>query len=184
MRILYGVCGEGLGHSSRAKEVIPFLQKKGHKVKVICYGDSYRALKNKFDCLKVEGVSPYYLDGEMRFKGTVKSSLDAFYGNLKNSLMIKKEIEKFAPEICITDMEPLVPIIRRLYGLPLISFDNQHRLTHLKFKVPFKYWKDYLVAKTTVKRCVSRADSFVIVSFANLEKKSKEQNVHVVSPLL
>ena len=34
-KILYGVCGEGSGHSSRAKEVIENLTKQGHQVKVV-----------------------------------------------------------------------------------------------------------------------------------------------------
>ncbi len=35
MRVLYGVSGEGLGHSSRAEEVIRHLKKKGHEVLVM-----------------------------------------------------------------------------------------------------------------------------------------------------
>ena len=38
MRILYGVCGEGFGHSSRAKEIIKHLENKGHTILIITYG--------------------------------------------------------------------------------------------------------------------------------------------------
>ncbi|MBU0760680.1 MAG: hypothetical protein KJ600_02350 [Nanoarchaeota archaeon] len=44
MKTLYGVAGEGLGHSSRAMEVIPFLEKKGHEVLVVTYGQAYDVL--------------------------------------------------------------------------------------------------------------------------------------------
>ena len=37
-RIVYGVSGEGSGHSSRAREMIPHLERAGHRVRVVTYG--------------------------------------------------------------------------------------------------------------------------------------------------
>ena len=43
-RIVYGVSGEGSGHSSRASEIIPFLLDSGHEVKVVSYNRGYNNL--------------------------------------------------------------------------------------------------------------------------------------------
>jgi UDP:flavonoid glycosyltransferase YjiC (YdhE family) len=32
MRILYGVSGEGFGHRSRARKIIPYLESRGHEI--------------------------------------------------------------------------------------------------------------------------------------------------------
>jgi uncharacterized protein (TIGR00661 family) len=181
MRILYGVAGEGLGHSSRAKEVIPFLEKRGHKVLVVTYGQAYDALKNDFKCLKVEGIMPHYENGEINFGKTITEGLEVVWNNLAQSGEIKKKVESFKPDVCISDMEPVVPIIRRIYGLPLISFDNQHRLVFMKYKTPFRYWKEKEIAKRVVEGCVARADAFIVLSFTKGKLKTKEK-VYVVDP--
>jgi hypothetical protein len=47
--ILYGVNGEGSGHSSRAREVITHLQAQGHRVHVASFDRGYHNLKDDFD---------------------------------------------------------------------------------------------------------------------------------------
>ncbi len=54
-RIIYGVAGEGSGHSSRSREIIAYLQSRGHTVKVVSYDRGYRNLCDKFDVFETEG---------------------------------------------------------------------------------------------------------------------------------
>ncbi|MEK6855321.1 MAG: glycosyltransferase family protein [Nanoarchaeota archaeon] len=184
MRILYGVAGEGFGHSSRAKRIIPYLQRKGHSVLVVTYGQAYDVLYNEFDVLKIAGFTIAFEEGNLDKSQTVKKGIDTIIENLKDWRKIKREVEKFNPELCITDMEPIVPVIRKLYKLPLICFDNQHRLTHLELNVPGEYKKDYIFAREIVNRFVSKADAFVIVSFVKSRVRKDGGKVRVVSPLI
>ncbi len=62
MKILYGVCGEGQGHASRAKVVIGNLINKGHEVKVLAYGKAYETLKEEFNCMKTYGLKIFFKD--------------------------------------------------------------------------------------------------------------------------
>ncbi len=181
MNILYGVCGEGFGHSSRAQEIITHLEQRRHRVLVVTYGQAYNVLK-KFNILKVEGVSLSFKQGKLSLISTITENIPRLLKNLKNWRKIKKKIDAFKPDLCITDMEPIVPIISHFYKLPLISIDNQHRLTHLELQIPKKYRKDFLIAKYVVKRCVSRARAFIILSF--VKSKKKTENVHIVAPIL
>ena len=180
MRILYGVCGEGFGHSSRAGKVIEHLLKKGNEVLVVTYGQAYDVLK-KYPVVRVPGLKMVFEKGRLSTRKTIIDNLKEFLKDYKPFLNLKRRVEKFEPEICITDMEPLVPIISNWYKIPLISFDNQHRITHLKLNVPRKYAKDYLLAKGVVNRVVSRAEAFIILSFA---KQKTTGGVFVVEPLL
>jgi len=48
-RMLYGVCGEGLGHASRSKILINYLKKQNHEIKIIAGGKAYKFLSEEFD---------------------------------------------------------------------------------------------------------------------------------------
>jgi len=53
MKILYGLSRDGFGHSSRARTIIPYLEKKGHKVKVMTYGRAVKVLKKSLMFLRL-----------------------------------------------------------------------------------------------------------------------------------
>ena len=182
MRILYGVCGDGFGHSSRALIVADYLKKKGHDVKIITYGRAYKVLKDKFDVFKVSGLQMIFVRGVLKKRKTMKYNLENFPKNLKKWKRFHKLMNEFKPDLCISDMDPIVPMLRNWYNLPLISFDNQHRITNLKFDVPKKYYKDYLLAKNVVNAFVRKADYFVIVSFTQI--KNIKKNTFVVPPII
>jgi len=181
MKILYGVCGEGFGHSSRAKVIINHLQKKDHKILIITYGKAYPILKN-FNTIKVEGITLSFKKERLSLPDTISHNIKTLPKNIKNFEKIKKKINNFSPQLCISDMEPFIPIISNILKLPLISIDNQHRLTHMKIKVPSKYKEDFLVAKTAVNMCVSRAEAFIILSFVKGKKTGKD--IYIVNPIL
>ena len=50
-KIVYGVSGEGSGHSSRSREMIKHLV--GHTVKVVSYDQGYNNLKFDFDVFEL-----------------------------------------------------------------------------------------------------------------------------------
>jgi len=181
MRILYGVSGEGFGHSSRARTVIEHLKKSGHEVLVLTYSQAYSALKD-FDPVDIFGLDVEYVNGKMSLWKSYLVNRKKFYARLKDFPFIKKRIDDFSPELCISDMEPTVPIISFWYKLPLISIDNQHALIFSKTSVPWKYKKAFYVAKSAVNRCISKANHFVILSF--VKDKSKLKNVSYVNPIL
>ncbi len=181
MRILYGVCGEGYGHSSRAKEIISHLKNQGHKILIITYGKAYEVLK-KSNTVKTEGISVIYEKEKLSLHKTMFKSMQNLFKDFKNFKKIKSAIDKFSPEICISDMELITPIIAYLYKLPLISIDNQHLLTNTKTKIPKRYRVSYHIAKITIKSCVPKADEFIVLSFK--KTKPTHKNTHIVSPIL
>lgn len=183
MRILYGVCGEGFGHSSRAREIIPYLEKKGHKVKIVTYGQAYNVLKAEgFDVFRITGFHIEFGEGKLEILETIKHGFFNMIENVTRIAPLKRIMEKFKPEVCISDMEPIVPILSFWYRIPLVSVDNQHRITNLDIKVPQRYYQDYLLAKIVVNRFISRADWYIVTSFS--PAKIIEDNTIVVPPIL
>lgn len=180
MRILYGICGEGFGHSSRAKTVIEHLKKEGHEVLILTYGQAYSTLK-EFNPVDIFGIELEYVQGKMSVFRSYLTNRKKFYKKLKDFPEVKKRVEEFNPELCISDMEPLVPIISFWSKLPLISIDNQHALVFSKMSVPLRHKKAFYVAKGFVKRCISKANHFIVLSFV---KDKVKENVSYVNPIL
>ena len=55
-RIVYGVAGEGSGHSSRAREIAAHLLEQGHDLWLASYDRGYRNLRDDFRVLEIEGL--------------------------------------------------------------------------------------------------------------------------------
>ena len=66
--ILYGVNGEGAGHSTRAKEVLSHLVAQGHRVHVASFD---RGLQNSedahFDVTEIYGFRFAYVNNRVRY---------------------------------------------------------------------------------------------------------------------
>lgn len=60
--ILYGVNGEGAGHSTRAKEVISHLVKKGHNVHVVSFDRGLKNLGRDFEVTEIYGLHFAYVN--------------------------------------------------------------------------------------------------------------------------
>ena len=182
MKILYGVSGDGFGHSSRAKVVVRYLTDWEHNVKILTYGRAYEVLKNEFDVFEVSGMEIQFVKGELKKRSTIKHNVKVIADNLSKWRRFDTLMKDYDPDLCISDMEPIVPILRFWFKKPLICLDNQHRITHLKLDVPKKYYADYMVAKTVVANFVSRAEHFIITSFSTPE--IKEPNTTIVPPVI
>ena len=183
MKILYGVCGEGYGHSSRALVLADYLEKKGHEVRILTYGKAYKVLKKRFNCTKVSGLHLVFEKSILKKRKTIKKALKILSENIHKWKKFHKLMKEFNPELCISDMEPIVPILRNWYHKPLICFDNQHRLTHFETTIPKEYKKDFLIAREVTNSFVKKADYFVITSFTKSKiKKEFEKNTFIVPP--
>lgn len=182
MKILYGVAGVGFGHASRASTIIRHLQSKGHVVKVITYGQGYEAMKDEFDVFKVRGPEIHFAKGIVKKRKTLRTNLKNTKTNIWGWKRYKNLMDEFKPDILITDMDPIVAILRNIYRLPMISIDNQHRMTNLELDIPPSHYTEYLVAKNVVNFFAHRADVFIVTSFAKLPITRKK--TFVVPPII
>ena len=69
--ILYGVNGEGGGHSTRSKEVLTHLQKQGHTLHVASFDRGLQNLRDEFDVTEIFGFRFAYVNNRVRYKRTI-----------------------------------------------------------------------------------------------------------------
>ncbi len=165
-KIVYGVSGEGSGHSSRASEIIPFLLEEGHEVKVVSYDRGYKNLKDSFDVFETEGLHIASVDNKVSI---VKTFTDNFMrlpeGHRALQTLRKELFKEFGPDCVITDFEPMTAYLASYYNLPLITVDNQHRIRYMEYECPSYLKKDQFITETVIRSMVPRPDVSLVTTF-------------------
>ena len=101
-KIVYGVSGEGSGHSSRAREMLTHLQQLGHIVKVVSYDRGYTNLKADFDVFETEGLHITSSDNRISKVKTFTETLQRLSKGHKKLQALRKQIFKtFQPDCAI-----------------------------------------------------------------------------------
>jgi uncharacterized protein (TIGR00661 family) len=172
--ILYGVAGEGSGHSSRAKEIIRFMQGEGHAVKVVSYDKGLKNLSPHFDVEKIFGLHFSYKNNRVQYIPTVLKNLNHLPNAIKSINKVSKLVDTFKADIVFSDFEPISGLVANKKKLPLISIDNQHRLTNTKMEYPKKYKTDAVAAKTVTRLMLHSTKACLVISFYETEVTNKK----------
>ena len=146
-RILYGVSGEGSGHSSRALEMGRHLLEQGHELKMVSYDRGYRNLSPVFDTLAIEGLHIVSMNNRVRPLATLWHNVRRLPAIWRGLQRLRACIRDFQPAYVITDFEPCTAWLARLYRIPLISLDNQHRMRYMRYRSPLRLlWSRWITA--------------------------------------
>lgn len=173
-KIVYGLSGEGSGHSSRAREMLTHLQELGHALKVVSYDRGYANLKDDFDVFETEGLHIASLDNRVSKVKTFTDNLKRLPEGHKKLQALRKDIfKKFQPDCVITDFEPMTAYLANHYDLPLITIDNQHRLRYMSYPCPVRLQAERKMTKTIIRAMVPRPDVSLVTTFYYGEPKNK-----------
>jgi len=172
--ILYGVNGEGSGHSSRAREVIAHLEAQGHRVHVASFDRGYRNLKDDFDVTEIDGLRLAYVENRVRYRKTVMRNLLHLPKTARTVRELGKKAADWQLDLVITDYEPITCHVGHKLNLPIIAIDNQHLLTDADITYPRKCRKEAAAAKLVTRLMTPRADAYLVISFfkAHLKKRT------------
>lgn len=132
MRILYGVCGEGLGHATRTKVVLAHLARRGHEVFVGAAAQAYTFLERfqrspgapPFTLVRLVGLTFACRDGGIDLHGTLETNARALPSMLADNARSWDAARLFEPEAAITDFDSFAWSFGRAHGLPVLSLDN------------------------------------------------------------
>ena len=123
-RIVYGVAGEGSGHSSRAREMASHLRDQGHDLWLVSYDRGYRNLKDDFRVFETEGLSIASEDNKVSVVKTFTENLKRFPEGHRRLQELRDDVfKRFQPDYVITDFEPMTAYLANHYDVPLISLD-------------------------------------------------------------
>jgi len=132
MRILFVVCGEGLGHTSRCIHLGHYLEHQGHSVIFLAYGKSYDFL-NDHGCSRVyRGKREVCLEGENGFfslKKTLWCSRWIALNMVRSGLLVRRMIREHEIDCVICDTMYGGVLTARLQKVPVIFITNQNRFS-------------------------------------------------------
>ena len=180
--ILYGVNGEGAGHSTRAKEVLSHLVARGHAVHVASFDRGLQNLQQQFDVTDIYGFRFAYVNNRVRYKRTIAKNLITVPQAAKSLSRLKDLVVEWKTDLVITDFEPLTCHIGHKMGLPVISIDNQHCLTNAVVSYPKQYRRDAAAAKLVTRLMTPRANAYLVISF--FTAPIRKRNTFLFPPLL
>ena len=180
--ILYGVNGEGAGHSTRAREVLSHLVARGHTVHVASFDRGLRNLKDEFDVTEIYGFRFAYVNNQVRYKRTIAKNLMTVKQAAKSMSRLNDLIDSWKTDLIITDFEPLTCHAGHKNDLPIISIDNQHCLTNAVVSYPRQYRGEAAAAKLVTRLMTPRANAYLVISF--FTAPVKKRNTFLFPPLL
>jgi uncharacterized protein (TIGR00661 family) len=180
--ILYGVNGEGSGHSTRAKEVISHLQEQGHIVRAASFDRGLKNLGASFDVTEVFGFRIAYVNNRVRYRRTLARNLVTAPRAARSLAGLLRKTKEWNIELVITDFEPVTCHVGHRLRLPVISIDNQHCLTNVAVSLPRHFRRDAAAAKLVTRMMTPRADAYLVTSF--FEAPTRRRNTFLFPPIL
>ncbi len=180
--ILYGVNGEGAGHSTRSREIILHLQRRGHNVLAASFDRGLRNLSDICEVLEIHGFRFTYVNNAVRYNRTLARSLFQAGKAARAVKQLTGVIEDRGVDLVITDFEPLTCRAGRRRKLPVISIDNQHIMTHFKVALPPSYRTDATACKMLVRLMTPYATQYLVTSF--FDAPARRRNSELVPPIL
>ena len=180
--ILYGVNGEGSGHSTRAKEIITHLQQRGHRVHVVSFDRGLRNLRSDFEVTEIYGLRLAYVRNRVRYRKTIFDNLLKAPRAARSIKQLTGLAEQWGIDLVCTDFEPLSCHFARHHGLPVISIDNQHLLTRAEISYPRECAKDAAAAKLVTRFMTHGCDAYLVLSF--FDAPIRRKNTFLFSPVL
>src|SRR5690348_15428299 len=172
--ILYGVNGEGSGHSTRAKAILTHLQRQGHTVHVVSFDRGLRNLKCDFEVTEIYGLRLAYVRNQVRYRKTIVGNLLKAPRAGKSIKQLTKMAEQWGIDLVITDFEPLSCRVAHHLHLPLISIDNQHLLTRAEISYPRECRNDAAAAKLVTRVMTHGCDAYLVISLFDAPLRRKD----------
>src|SRR6266853_6198204 len=93
--ILYGVNGEGAGHSTRKNEVLAHMRERGHTLHVASFDRGLRTLGDDFEVTEIFGFRFAYVNNRVRYKRTIARNLVTIPQAAKSVHRLKDLITKW-----------------------------------------------------------------------------------------
>jgi uncharacterized protein (TIGR00661 family) len=182
--LLYGVNGEGSGHSSRSREVIVHLEAKGHRVHVASFDRGLRNLKDDFEVTEIDGLRLAYIHNRVRYGKTVLRNLIHVPQVARSIRALEGKAKNWNLDLVITDFEPISCHVGRKMGLPIIAIDNQHLLTDTEITYPREYSKEAAATKLVTRMMTPHADAYLVISFFTPKIKPRKKKTLLFPPIL
>ena len=181
-RIVYGVHGTGRGHAVRALTLAQHAP--SHDFLFFSHGEAARLLGKQFEVIECPNpVTPVRAHRVDSISAIVQSALTLAQSRSWSS-KVQRAMERFGPDVAITDYEFFVPRVARKIGVPCLSFDNQHAITMGRIDCPIQQTPSRLATSFAIKCLFSGADQYLVSNFFEVPLRTAGDKVRWARPLL
>jgi uncharacterized protein (TIGR00661 family) len=189
MRILYGVCSDGLGHAMRARVLAEELRGAGHELLFAAFGRPAALLRSHgFQVLEVRGLTCTFEGGAVRRGRTVLRALSETPSRIQhNARVVLNDVKAFAPDVTLTDFSGFACYAKLVTHCPVISIDHQHVIDrfHHPREITHGFRGNFAVARATVSAKTPGCDRFLVTSFFFPDpRRGTESSTRLTGPLL
>ena len=183
-RILYGVCGIGLGHAIRSKILIDYLKDKNYDIRIVAGGKAYTYLSKEYPNVEeIESADFVFKNNKSRLFYTVfRTFYRIITHGLSSFIKVRKIIKDFKPELIITDAEPISHIAARISSIKRISIDNPHALLYRKYEINRSEFLSWFLLIFALKILIFGADKYIIYDY--FDKQIDNPRVLFIKPII
>lgn len=165
-RILYGLCGEGSGHATRARVVLRHLAARGHELRIASFDRGAADLRPEFEVLEIEGLRLSGRDNRVSKLGTLRENLGRLKSGARRLRAFRREgFERFEPELVVCDFEPQTAWLARELRVPVLTIDNQHLVRCLEHPGVPGLAREARLLRALVQLIVPRRARSIVTSF-------------------
>lgn len=182
-KILYGVHGTGHGHAVRALTLARHFTSRGHEFLFISHGTGADILGREFPVEDIPDPETPIRGHKVALAATIYSSLAVRSRSRTYIDKILRIMQRFQPDVTLSDYEYFVPRAAHRAGLPCLSVDHQHIITACRHPVPWAQYPAYLSTAWSVRRFFSQASDYLVISFFRPQVKPGVR-AEVLPPLL
>jgi len=185
MRILYGVVGEGMGHAMRSRVILEHLTRE-HDVEIMASGRATDFLRKRFAGVNgIHGLHMIYEENRVRLGHTLWSNiLGGATGIPNNIISYFQLVDRFEPELVISDFESWTYLYAKNKRLPVLSVDNMQVINRclLPDDVIAGHRAEFEVTKAFIKTKLPFCDEYFITSF--FEPPIRKEHTRLFPPIL
>jgi len=184
-RIVYGVAGEGFGHSSRSHLIGQHLIEAGHEVLFVASRKSLAYLRTAFgpNVHEIAGLCLAYRNRRLSPAGTIAANLIGLFRQRRaNRILYRDVLTPFEPDLVISDFEPFSAWWALRHGIPFISIDHQHVLSLFQTDRAAGPWTSRLSAEAVTRCHYVGAAAYIVLNF--FAAPTKHTNAVLAPPVV
>jgi len=176
-RILYGVCGIGLGHTYRQLPIIEHLARE-NRIVIFAYGKSYAFYKKRFSRTTINVVKvavPFYVSAKdgIDFAATAKRNRGIDFAGVNRRAISAAQRHLGTIDLVLSDYEPISAQYAYAKNIPLVTIDQQTKYLVGKFP-PTIDGKNFADEVAKLRLFFPTATKRIVCSFFRFSTKRKD----------
>lgn len=179
-RIIYGVMGDSGGHINRSLAVAAELPE--HEFLFVGDGKTELAAARGHGFVRIPMLATVLEGNRVRLAATAAHFGKTILGYASIIDSLCRVIRDFKPDLAVTDYEFFLPRAARRAGVPTVSLDHQHILTHCRYRPPRRERFNRLMTLASVRCLFSPAERHLVSSFYQLPPL--DDTTEVIPPIL